>query len=168
MGAAAPIFFNRKERIYTMDYQAPEGFQLIPDTVVRSDFSYSISFPAIAPGQTLTGSIQIQADSDFITHNQTMSADINGAPQTESGQVVPLIEVMLIDTGSGRQLYDRPLSINSQFGNARLPYILPRQRYSFARSTIQVQVTNRSAATTYNNLNLVFNGEKVFVYSHNN
>lgn len=146
----------------------PVGYSIIPDTVQRSDFAYSVRFPELVPGQTATSQIQIQADSDFLTHNQTMFVDVDGAAQVSSTREVPLCSVMLIDTGSGRQLYNEPLSIGSQFGTGELPYILPRPRYLFARATLQVQVTNYSAATTYKNLYLVFNGEKVFNFSKNN
>lgn len=128
---------------------------------VEDFFTYETDFAALANGATATNNIQVQADSDFKWLKATAAADIAGAPQTESSIVIPLVTILITDTGSGRQLMSAPVPIADIFGIGQLPFILPLPRIFRARSSISVTVANYSAATTYN-LRLSFIGTKIF------
>lgn len=126
-------------------------------------FVYSASAVALAAGASQTVNFTIQAEADFMLSKMTMFADVAAAAQTESTKIVPLVSILISDTGSGRNLMDTNVAIPNIFGYGDLPFILPRQRIFVANSVVNVTFTNFSAATTYN-LKLSFIGEKAFKY----
>lgn len=149
--------------------QGQGAFQLRPQTVgekpkvyIAKDFYvYQEDFSALANATSATGTINIQADSDFILQKITYFADIAAAIQTDSSRVVPLITIQIVDAGSGRNLIEAPAPISSLFGEGDLPFILPTPRVFFARSNIELTVANFSVGTTYN-LRLSFIGYKAY------
>jgi len=148
MGDAAPIQSN--------------GIEIGGRTYVARDFYvYQENFLALASGATANGSIEVQADSDFVLQKMNYFADIAAAAQTPTTGVIPLVTLQLIDTGSGRNLFESAVPIPSIFGTGQLPFVLPIPRVFFARSTIALQVTNFDAAETYN-LRLSFIGYKAY------
>lgn len=116
---------------------------------------------AVAPTGTGNGSINIQADSDFVLQKLTYFADIAKAAQTENTRVIPLMSIQIRDTGSGRDIIENATPVSNIFGTGQLPFILPTKKLFLARSTIAITVTNFDAAVTYN-LQLAFVGYKVF------
>lgn len=142
----------------------PNGFNIGGKAYVARDFYiYEEDFAEadLQAGSTLNGSIEIQADSDFIWQKSAFFADLALAAQTANTRVIPLVTVQLIDTGSGRNLFELAVPIPSVFGIGELPFVLPIPRLFFARSTIQVQVSNFSTATDYG-LRLSFIGYKAY------
>lgn len=131
---------------------------LVPDTVTQDEFTYGITFHDLAPNERASGQIIIQADADFLIHNQTQ---YSGGP-TDAERVIPELMVMLTDSGSGRKLFSEPVPIDCVFGSGQLPYILPLPKYMLARAILEVEVTNVSVLTTYPSVSLAFNGVKVF------
>lgn len=129
--------------------------------ILKDFFTYSIDFDSVAAGLSETDNIQIQADADFEIQKLTFFADIAGAAQTVTTSVIPLMSVLLVDAGSGRQLMDRALAVPALFGDGKIPFILPTTRILAARSNLTVTVVNFSAATTYR-LRLNFIGTKLF------
>lgn len=131
--------------------------------VARDFYIYEEDFSNadLIVGATLNGSIEIQADSDFIWQKACYFADIAAAAQTFTTRVIPLVTVQLVDTGSGRNLFELAAPIPSVFGIGELPFVLPIPRLFFARSTIIVQVNNFDAAVAYN-LRLSFIGYKAY------
>jgi len=131
------------------------------DYVARDFYVYEEDFALLAAGATANGSIEVQADSDFILQKLNYFADVEAAAQEDATRVIPLVTLQLIDTGSGRNLFESPVAIPSLFGTGELPFVLPIPRVFFARSTIALQVTNFSAGTTYG-LRLSFIGYKAY------
>ena len=129
--------------------------------VIKDFYVYEEDFLALTQGSTAIGSINIQADSDFVVQKLTYFADIAVAVQTDSNRVIPLITVQITDSGSGRNLMEAPVPIANVFGTGQLPFILPQPKLFLARTTITVSVTNFSASTDYN-LRLSLTGYKVF------
>ena len=135
-------------------------------SVQEEPFIYSADFTtaaaqALAPGATGTVNINIQADADFRILAGAYFADLAGAAQTDGTRVVALANVLLTDTGSGRNFMDRNVPIPSLFGTGELPFPWPMPKEMRARSTLQVQATNFSAATTYS-FSLAFIGVKLY------
>ncbi len=129
--------------------------------VLKDFFIYAIEFTTLAAGATATGNIQIQADADFETQKLSYFADVAGAAQTVTTQVVPLTTVLIVDAGSGRQIMNEAVAVGAFFGDGRIPFILPTPRVFAARSNITFTVANFSASTTYRlRLNLL--GTKLF------
>lgn len=129
--------------------------------VIKDFYIYEEDFSALASGATATGSINIQADSDFVLQKLTYFADIAAAAQTANGRVIPLVTVQITDTGSGRNLMETAAPITNVFGIGQIPFILPQPKLFLARSTITITVANFDAAVDYN-LRLSFIGHKVF------
>jgi hypothetical protein len=128
---------------------------------VQDFFIYGIDILAIVAGATANNNIQIQADCDFKLVKLGMQADIAAAAQTDSGRVIPLVTLQIVDTGSGRQVFSTPIAMGALFGTGPLPFILPVPRIFKARTNISLSFTNYSAATTYN-LRCAFIGNKIF------
>ena len=124
-------------------------------------FTYFTEAVAIAPGGVATSQIAIQADSDFEWIKSTYFADIAAAAQTDSSRVIPLVDILLTDTGSGRQLTNAPLPIPLIFGTGEIPFILPVIQTIKANSNVTVSFTNFDAAATYN-VTIALIGRKVF------
>src|SRR3990170_4799346 len=135
-------------------------------SVQEEPFIYSADFTTantltIAPGAQQTFNINIQADADFRILAGTFFADLAGAAQVDSTRVLPLVTVLLTDTGSGRHFMDRPVPITEICGTGELPFPWPQPKIMRARSTLQVQAFNFSAATTYS-LSVAFIGVKLY------
>ena len=140
----------------------PQGIVIQGRRYVSTDFfTYELDFSNLSNGTSATKSINVQADADFVLEKTAYMADLAAAAQTDSGRVVPLVTVLITDTGSGRQFMDNATPIPSLFGDGRLPFVLPEPRLFFARSTISVQVANYSSGSTYG-LRLSFIGYKAY------
>ena len=131
-------------------------------------FVYPLIFDSIAPGATAQNQIQIQADSTFEWMSSTYFAfDVTAPAQTTNTRVIPPLRAQIIDSGSGRQLLDEPISVDNFFGSGKLAYILPQYRSFKPRSSIIIQVTSfePGGGVTYG-LELCLHGRKVFQYSN--
>ncbi|MBT9174235.1 MAG: hypothetical protein DDT21_02647 [Syntrophomonadaceae bacterium] len=129
--------------------------------IIRDFFIYSTGRFSIAPGATVTQNIAIQADADFEILQLTYASDIAGGANTNNVFSVPNVSILLIDSGSGRQLSNIPIPLQGFFATARDPFIMPLVRRLSARSTLTVTITSFEAVNT-NNLTLNFIGAKVF------
>lgn len=128
---------------------------------LRKLFTYNATFDALAAATTVTDTFTIQADSDFDLQKLSYFADIAIADQTDSTRLIPMVDIVIVDTGTGEQLMDEAVPVASLFGYGALPFILPRARRFAARSAVSVTAINRSAASVYN-LQLSFIGEKIY------
>lgn len=147
-----------------MPGQIKENFSVGGNQYVSRDlYTYQVSFTAanLTSGATLNGSINIDADSDFVWQKAIYFADDAAADQTDSSRIIPLVTAIITDTGSGRQLMQAGVPVPSIFGTGQLPFVLPIPRLFFASSTISVQVANFNAATAYD-LYLSFVGFKAY------
>lgn len=132
-----------------------------PKYISKDFFVYQLDFAAIAAAGVGTGSIQIQADSDFRLEKTVYFASIAAATQTDSSRVIPSMTAVIIDTGSGRQLSSAAMPIASLFGTAQDPFIWETPHIFQARSTLTINVANFDAAATYV-LRLSFMGTKLY------
>jgi hypothetical protein len=127
-------------------------------------YSYTFNVASLAAAASDLDSISIQANASFVVVKSTYFADIAGAAQTDSSRVIPLVTVALTDSGSGRNLQNAAVPINSIGGPGQLPFIWPQSRLLMASSTITATFINYSAATTYVNLYYTLIGYQVFEY----
>lgn len=102
--------------------------------------------------------IQIDSGVDFYWFATTMQADLAGAAQTESGIVIPLVNVLINDTGSRKNLQNIAIPVASIAGFGERPYRLIRPRLFRASSTINFTWTCIAAASTYTNLFFTLHG----------
>lgn len=126
-------------------------------------FVYEMDFANLVHATNANGNIQIQADSDFKWSKGAVFGDLAGAAQTDSSQVVPQVTVQIIDSGTGRNIFQNPIQVTSFFGlKSGLPFILPVPYIFKARSNLAFAVSNYSAAQDYTNLRLSLIGSKIF------
>lgn len=135
--------------------------QALPNYGAYDFFIYEVDFSALASGGSQTSSFTVQQEADFLLTKINMSPNIAAAAYTQSATPVPLVTIMINDTGSGRNLMSSAVPLPNLFGSAGLPFILPRQRLFVASSVVNITLTNYDAATTYN-ISLSFIGEKAF------
>lgn len=125
-------------------------------------YVYVADFGSLAAGATQTEIINIETDADFIIEKIAYSADLAGAVQTANSRVLPLVDITLNDSGSGRNLQDKPVPLASMAGDGQLPYVLPVPRKLRANSNLNVSAENISNATQYDHLRVLFIGYKRF------
>lgn len=120
---------------------------------------------ALAAGAVNTPvNVNIQADADFLILNQTYDANTANAARNAGNYVVPNVNILITDTGSGYQMMDQAVPIPSIFGNGQFPYILPEPKLLPAKATLQLLFSNYDAAAGYN-IRVAFNGVKLFAYN---
>lgn len=128
----------------------------------RDFYSYTqrVSFSGAA-NQTLSMTFQIEADSYFYANAISYQADVALAAVTDSTNVVPLITIVLFDSGSGRQLMANPVPLNAIAGYNGSPFRLPKPRRFASTAQITATLVNYSAIAY--NLSLCLSGFKVYV-----
>jgi len=155
-----------------MSNQQPSGPPPLPNTLARPigknfldpridgiDLTYYETLVAsLAPAATTPSQINIDAGTDFYWVATTYQTDLAAAAQTESSVVIPLLTVVITDTGAQRQLMNAALPVTCIAGPGERPYRLILPRLFRANSIIQFNWTNYSAASTYTNTYLVMHG----------
>lgn len=131
-----------------------------------SFFTYTFNIASIAPGAVETDVINIENDSQFVWVKTTYFCDLAGAVQTDSSRVIPLINVLMTDSGSARQFSDEAQPVNSIAGQGNIPFILPSPFIFKNNANINASFTNVSNATTYLNLLVSLHGYRVYRYSN--
>lgn len=129
----------------------------------RDWYSYTATVLSanFAAGATAQATISIEADSYFYFNALSYTADLAGAALTESTNIIPLASLVILDTGSGRQLMAQPAPLPSIAGDGKRPYRLPKPRRFAPTSQIVLTLVNYSAASAYN-LRVTFHGFKVY------
>lgn len=110
-----------------------------------------------------TGIINLDADSNFYCCALTYVADIAGAAYTESTWLLPLLTILITDSGSGKALSNGPLLIPGMMGDGKRPYRFVRPRVFMANASIQLSFNAgfMAAGTTYN-IQTILHGYKVY------
>lgn len=114
------------------------------------DITFYTTQVTLTAGQTAPTQINIDAGNDFYWFASTYEADLAGsAYDATSHQVVsPLINVVITDTGSQRQLMNAPLPITSIAGDGKNPYRLLLPRLFKGNSVVQFSWTSFEASLT--------------------
>lgn len=129
---------------------------------VKDYYIYMSEVNALANGASLTDTVTIEADSDFVLVKMAYFVDLAGAPIVGDALIVPLVNITINDSGSGRNLQNKPVPIDCMAGRGLLPFVLPVPRKFRARSSINFTYDNYSAGTTYTNVRLALIGYKTF------
>ena len=135
-----------------------------PKVIAEDFYTYNILFEGLTAGSTDTGFIQIEADSDFLIQKLAYFALNDTDTLTTFNTIqIPSVDIVIVDTGSGRQLMNNPVPIPALFGDGRLPYILPTPKLFVKNSRINVTVNNiGTASVDYARLSINFEGKKIF------
>ena len=130
-------------------------------------FAYSMDID-LGASLTAQGQFLVQNDSAFaMVSTCYVATDQSDAAIAElqpfgSGLTTGITDatILLTDTGSGRQLSDARLAIDTLFGTAQRPFIWPRPKLLPPASTFQASLQNLSAVAM--TLRLTFHGYKIF------
>ena len=133
-----------------------------PRVIAEDFYVYNIQFEDLLVGGTQIGFIQIEADSDFLIQKLAYFSSADGSPQTVQTAEIPLATILIVDTGSGRQIMNNPVPLSALFVAARLPYILPTPKLFTKNTRINVTLSNFSAGTAYDDIWINFEGKKIF------
>ena len=135
---------------------------LAPEIIAEDFFTYTTRFEDLLAGATGNQFIQIEADSDFLIQKLAASPFETGDEITVFSQPIPLCTILIVDTGSGRQLMNEPIPVDALFGTGRLPFILPTPKLFVKNSRINVTLVNFSTGTDYADIWINFIGKKIF------
>lgn len=135
---------------------------LAPEIIAEDFFTYTTRFEDLLAGATGNNFIQIEADSDFLIQKFAVAPFEDGSALTTFSQPIALCTILIVDTGSGRQIMNEPIPLDSLFGNGKLPFILPTPKLFVKNSRINVTLFNFSTATDYDDIWTNFIGKKIF------
>lgn len=131
----------------------------------RDQFFNIVPFPAagLAPAAVTNQILPISADADFYWNATSYQADNHGSVTalTESTNPIPLITVLVTDTGSSRQLMNAAVPVPSIAGDGKRPYRLLYPRLFRRTTSINFTFQNLDTALTLD-LSLVLHGFKVY------
>lgn len=114
-------------------------------------------------GVTANLSFTTDNDSDFMWTKFNAQAGTADDGQTSSTIIVPILDVIITDNSSGRQLMNDQVPLYNIAGSGSLPFILPIERIIKARSTIAVKLINATDNVNYLPVKLSFIGVKLFL-----
>lgn len=139
------------------------------DVFLDSFFQYAVNFTFTVGTETLTGTIPIQSDANFLcVHTMydtgTTATGLAAAPNPPSLLFGGLL-VTLTDGATQRQLSSIPVPASALFGSAQRPYMWPLTHLFRANTPITVQVVGSAIANAGLTFRLVFGGFKVPVGS---
>ena len=126
--------------------------------------SYPVTFTTLAQNTTQTGTINIQANADFVLLELAFRANI-GAAQTESTVTATFIRALITDTGSSEQFTNSAVDLETWASNSQRMRPLPYPRIIQGRSALSIQVTNYSPAAESYTFDLVLHGVHVRAYT---
>ncbi len=137
--------------------------QAVRQAFTIDPFTFVINFLPIAASNTATDNFITQADSGFaiVKTAFTIASNVNVfvANISDTPKYAPLL-ITLSDSGSGRDLSNLPVSINTYFGSGERPYLWSRAKILDPNSTFTARLQNL-VATDFN-VRLSFHGFKIF------
>lgn len=137
--------------------------------VIREPFFYQVPLSDnLAAGATQTVNLLIQADSDFEWARGAYAFTLADAQATWNTYNVPNYNIVITDTGSGRQMMNAAVPVTSLFGLPGTPIILPITKVFKANSNVAFTITNDDAATATGQLKLTLLGWKLYYFNDPN
>ena len=152
--SAVDMFIPPGRRLYTAGPRQGEPRE-------KQQYTYSAPFTGafvLGPLATVTVSVSIDADSDFLAFNLNKIATL--ADNVTFVAFLPA-SLLLTTTGGGSRLMDSPQHIENMSGVGLLPGTPPWPIWLPGSSVLQVQLTSLDPAVTYN-VWLNFPGIKIF------
>lgn len=126
-------------------------------------FTFVINFLPLGASGTATGEFITQADSGFAIVKTAFTvsdaANVFVANISDNPKYAPFV-ITLSDSGSGRDLSNLAVSIDTYFGTGQRPFIWARPKVLDPNSTFNARIQNL-VATAFN-VRLSFHGFKIF------
>lgn len=131
-------------------------FQLDP-------FTFVIPFVPLAASDTETDDFITQADSGFAiartAFTVSSTAEVFVSNISDTPKFAPFV-ITLSDSGSGRNLSNAPVSIDTYFGSGQRPFIWATPKVLDPNSTFTARIQNLVATAFH--IRLSFHGFKIF------
>lgn len=129
-------------------------------------FSYPVAFTAVGETSTLTGTVNIDAGSDFYMTALTQFSIVDGATAVLTAQsvVIPTVKLLITDTGSNRQLMNAPVPLSLIAGDGNHPHRLIHPRRFTRNSTIQLVLSgiDTDADLTFSHIWVNLEGFRIY------
>lgn len=132
----------------------------------RDFFTYTIglnSGTTLAPGASTTLTFNIDGESDFFWDKAAVFANIADDGTTYLENILPSVNVTILDTNSQRPLMNNPTPVSNIFGTGQIPFILPIRKLFYSKATVKLTVTNVTDDDTYSRLDFSFIGIKAYL-----
>lgn len=127
----------------------------------RFKFTYQTpTVASLAGAAVATVVVQFDLDSVFCWTKTAFWTDITA--QLISTQIIPVVSVLITDTGSGQAFMNSAIPIGALAGTAQLPFIEATPQLIPPNTSLQFQFTNLTAAETYAGLRMQLHGFKVY------
>lgn len=133
--------------------------------IAKTFFCYELDFDTnnLAANGSVDSSFNISKDSDFFWTKFGAHAVISDDGTTISAEELPEVNILVVNSTTGRQYMSNPVPLANMSGSGRLPFILPIVTLWESLSNIQVSLQNVSDNKTYTAVRLSFLGIKAFL-----
>lgn len=133
------------------------------DKFFISPYSYTVTFTGLTQGSTLSGTVQVQANADFLLLDIAFRANI-GAAQNEETITAPFVRVLVSDAGSNEQFTNAAVDLEAYASNARRNKELVYPRIVQGRSVLNIQATSYAPTAETYAFDLLFHGVHIRRY----
>lgn len=126
-------------------------------------YTYTAEFLAVAPNATPSQIIQVDASAQFLLTAIAYQANAIPATSTytESTNPIPLVRVLITDSGSAKQLMNNPVYLSNLGGVRGWPHRLIHPRFFDKSSAIQIQMTSDDG-TTWGRIQIALIGFRIY------
>ena len=124
----------------------------------RDFFIYSADFLPLNANASATVRIPLQGDSAF--ECMQFTGDVRTAPTAETVIAAPAVTVTIVDSGTGRSIFERAQIWTNMIGTAERPFFLVQPKTFPSNGTIQVTLNDLSGLARTIRVSLV--GYKIF------
>lgn len=125
----------------------------------RDFFVFGMDFLSIAAGGSETRTFTVPSDSDFLIVSLA-GEEVDPADEGAALPASPLT-IAITDSGSGRQLQNRPQAYANLVGTGQLPAFMPYPKFIDRSSEVSATIDNNDPTAAYR-VRLSFIGFKVF------
>jgi len=136
--------------------------QYLPDKLrgrPKDFFTYGTSFLPILAGASLTTTVQINTDADFLL---VMVVGLARNAATEALVANPTLTAQLSSGSSGRLYSNQALEWDTLYGTAQLPFVCPYPKVITAGDQLSTQLNHTVAGGTNLNVRIAYHGVKIF------
>lgn len=126
----------------------------------RDVFFFGVDFLSIpAVGGTETQTFTVPSDSDYLIIGATATVNLPAAEETTGP--TSALTIAMVDTGSGRQLQNRPMGFGNVVGTGQLPAYWPFPKFVDRAAEFSTTLVNNDTAVALR-VRFTYVGFKIF------
>jgi hypothetical protein len=123
---------------------------------ITTFFGYTVPPITLAAGVDGSVSLRIDSATDFVWFKSTYQCEVSpAAALIDSTRIIPLIDVQMDVSGTDRNIFQAPTPIDTVFGTAETPFVLPAPMILFANTEVRFDFTNRDTRALLIKLQLI-------------